>query len=107
MSAALSSVVWHDGQLVGLAFEAGSGGVATVRIFLALYKNEQADSRSPVAVTCAEVARSNATLDVAELNDNARAGNVVEGKVQGSRLLLSLSGGVVEVDAQEFRLDAR
>jgi hypothetical protein len=106
MTPDLSSTFWHDGQLQRLAFEMDTEGNALVKLSLALYENEQSPRRRLVAVVCARVFRFETTLDVAELKDNARAGNIADGRVENGALSLDLTGGRVEIEAKEFRVDA-
>lgn len=106
MTPALSSTYWHDGQLNGLAFEMDSDGDALVKLSLALYENEQVSTRTLVTVVCMRVSRFNTTLDAAELKDNVRAGNIADGRVEKGLLSLDLTGGRVEIEAEEFRADA-
>lgn len=106
MTLSLSSTFWHDGQLHSIAFEMDADGNALVKLSLALYDNEQAPKRTPVTVVGIYVSRFSTTLDVAELKDNARAGNIADGRVRNGMLSLELTGGSVEIEAKEFRVDA-
>ena len=106
MSATFENVYWHDGQLLGVSLQTDVDGGARVAISLALYVNDQSPSRSPWTVACVGVLRLVTSVDVDELLDNARAGNIVDGELQGNSLRLQLTGGVVEVQAREFLINA-
>ncbi len=97
---------WHDGQVHGLSFDMDTSGKSLVVLALSLYDDEQAPRRNRWKLVCNDVSRFESTLDVKELNDNASAGNIVDGVRHGSTLELELTGGSVKIDAQEFRLDA-
>src|SRR4051812_36514976 len=106
MTTGLTSTFWHDGQLHRMAFEMDADGNALVKLSLALYDNEQSPKRTLVTVVCMRASRFETTLDVAELKDNARAGNIVDGHVESGMLSLELTGGGVQIEAKEFRVDA-
>jgi hypothetical protein len=106
MALSLDTTFWHDGQLHGIAFVVGAGGAASVRLSLSLYDDDQAPQRKQVVVLCTEVSRFSASVDVAELKDNARAGNIGDGRIEDGLLVLGLTGGTIEVAAKEFRADA-
>lgn len=106
MTPNLSSTFWHDGQLQRLAFEMDTDWNALVKLSLALYDNEQSPKRRLVTVVCARVSRFETTLDAAELKDNARAGNIADGRIENCVLSLDLTGGRVEIEAEVFRVDA-
>ncbi|WP_145891806.1 hypothetical protein [Caenimonas sedimenti] len=107
MSETLENAYWHDGQLRRVSLEPDVDGSALVVVSLALYKDEQAPDRTPWTVTCSGVSRLVTSVDLVELRDNARAGNVIDGELRGDGLWLRLTGGIVEVHAREFLLDAR
>jgi hypothetical protein len=106
MSTSLTSIFWHDGQLKGLSFGVDSHGQASVTVSVAIYESEQAPTRKLVSVSCIDVSRFQTTLDVRELKDNARAGNIEDGHLRKGKLYLSLTGGSIEIDAKEFTADA-
>lgn len=105
MTTTLTTTFWHDGQLHRMAFEMDAHGNALIELSLALYYNEHAPRRILVTVTCMRVSRFDTTLDVDELEENARAGNIADGRVQNGVLSLDLTGGRVEIEAKEFRVD--
>jgi hypothetical protein len=106
MSISLDSIFWHDGRLVAVSFDLDSRGAGSLKLALSLYASEQARDRAPVTVFCRGVSRFHTTLDVGELKDNARAGNVSDGESRPGKLLLNLTGGVIEVEAKEISADA-
>ena len=103
MISPIEGLYWHDGLLQGITLEPGEA--ATVVLSLALYQSSKAPARIPRRIACEGVSRLVTSVDLKELQDNARAGNVVDGELRGSSLWLRLTGGVVEVQAREFLLD--
>ena len=81
-------------------------GTALVKLSLSLYDDEQSPKRNQVTVVGVRVSRFETTLDVAELKDNVRAGNIADGRIENGMLSLELTGGRVEIEAKEFRADA-
>jgi hypothetical protein len=106
MTSSLGSTFWHDGQLHRLAFEMDAEGTALVKLSLSLYDDEQSPKRNQVTVVGVRVSRFETTLDVAELKNNVRAGNIADGRIENGMLSLELTGGRVEIEAKEFRANA-
>lgn len=106
METSLESACWHDGQLHGISFEMDATGAPSVKLSVSLYDGEQAPKREQFVVLCTGVSRFATSIDVAELKNNASAGNVGNGRIEGGLLFLELSGGSIEIEAKEFKADA-
>lgn len=104
MTHVLDDFLWHDGQLSGVAVTIDAKGASTVQISGNFYPTENAKARTAYAVTCEEVSRHTCTLNVNELKDNARAGNVSNGYLKDKTLWLYLTDGLIEIHAKKFHL---
>jgi hypothetical protein len=102
MSEAIDNIWWHDGQLTGIAIDINAKGSCKVRLFANVYPSEQCKVRTPVQLTCKGVDRFASTVDVAELKNNQRAGNISNGYIKGKALWLYLTDGSIEVQAERF-----
>lgn len=106
MSTELAAIFWHDGQLVSVAFETRAREPAVLTLMLSLYEGEQSPKRTLRKITCIDVSSFQSSLDVRELQDNASAGNIVDGAVAPNTLHLNLTGGEIQVIARSFHVIA-
>jgi hypothetical protein len=106
MTKAIDKLLWHDGNVVSVSFLIDERGKATVHIAALLYVDESGGERGVYRITCEGVSRFNTTLDVAELKDNRRAGNISNGHLKGSTLWIYVTDGLIEVHAKKFRVEA-
>lgn len=99
---------WHDGRLAGWRFSASDARSAFVELSLWLYREQlHSAERRQVTLRCVGPRRFLMSCDVAELKNNAGAGNIVDGLRKGRLLRIVLTGGFIEVDASSFVVSAR
>ena len=100
----LEDLSWHDGILDEYRFIAARAKAgASVRLALSLYPEQvHSSQRRSLVVLCKGVHRILLTCDVAELQDYAWAGNIVDGYRQGRVLRVIVTGGFIEVEASSF-----
>ena len=104
MSKALHDLCWHDGNLVGIRLDTGTQGAAVAHISVLLYAGALTAIRHAYQIECQHVLRFESTLDVAELRNNAFAGNISNGYLKGNTLWVYLADGVLQVEAKKFRV---
>jgi len=98
----IDDLSWHDGLLVEWRF-IPDGTKPCVELVLWLYPEQvHSRKRQAVRVTCHNARRLVASCDIAELRDNAWAGNIVDGYRRGAILRLSVTGGFLEIEASSF-----
>jgi hypothetical protein len=100
----LEDLSWHDGILDEYRFTAAHAKTpASVRLALSLYPEQvHSSQRRSVVVLCKGVHRVLLTCDVAELQENAQAGNIVDGYRRGRVLQVIVTGGFLEIEASSF-----
>ncbi|SHG36501.1 hypothetical protein [Massilia sp. CF038] len=69
---------WHDGRLVSMTV--GASGAIDVQC--ELYPTDQAQARVPVTLSCLGVTSMTCSLDFLALLDHARAGNIINGRLE-------------------------
>jgi len=111
----IDDLSWHDGLLLGWSFAARSHGRASLSLVFALYPDQvKSRHRQVITIHCEGLRRFAASCDVAELHDNASAGNVMDGcsrdtiregcSRRDTLLTVLLVDGFVQVHASAFRV---
>ena len=93
----------HDAELLGLAMDTRRG---TVEVALAFYADAEARERVLGTLRFADVRRINQLIDLNQLRNHARAGNVtqcVTGETPGTSYIF-LARGLIEVEAASVEL---
>lgn len=108
----LAKVFWHDGTLDAIRIAGPSRRRrCTAEIELSLYPHDQAPERRQFTLVCSGVSLFEVSGDVAELTDNASAGNVVDAVVsssdEGARIDMELTGGRLLLQARTLHLKQR
>ena len=104
MSKSFEKLFWHDGNLTDVSFSVDAKGKSAVQLQALLYKDEQDPQRQPCQIRCEAVSRFQCTLDGSELKDNMFAGNISSGYLKGNTLWIYFTDGLLQVQAQRFRL---
>jgi hypothetical protein len=101
----IDELSWHDGVLLEWSFTPGRNVRGSIELRFALYPEQiKSPTRNAVVVRCEGVRRFFVSCDVAELREYASAGHVVDGYRKGRVLRVSLTGGLIEVDATSFKV---
>ena len=107
MSKSLSTLIWHDGNLLGISFTISAKGKSSVTVSVLLYGDDQASKREEFKIECEGVSRFSSSLDAVELKNNLFAGNISNGYLKDKTLWLYFTDGVLEIHAKKFRLATR
>jgi len=107
MRKSLSTLVWHDGNLLGISFAISAKGKSSVVVSALIYSHDQASQREEIKVECEDVSRFCSSIDTVELKNNAFAGNISNGYLKDKTLWLYFTDGFVEIHAKKFRLATR
>jgi len=109
MRLAEQDIDWHDGNLVDIHVAGLPGAKQTVRLFLDLYPDEEgADRRKRYLCTGEGLKRILFSADIGRIRKHGKSGNIdfmrVESGADTEILTVTLFGGVVEAEAQDFHL---
>jgi hypothetical protein len=109
MRLAEQDIDWHDGNLVDIHIAGLPGMKQTIRLFLDLYPDEEGvDRRRRYLCTGEGLRRVLLSGDTGRLRKHSKSGNIdfmrVESGAETEILTVTLFGGVVEAEAQNFQL---
>ncbi len=107
MKKSLSTLVWHDGNLLEISFAINAKGKSSVVVSALLYSDDHTSQRTEFKVECEDVSRFSSSIDAVQLKNNAFAGNISNGYLKVKTLWLYFTDGVVEIHAKKFRLATR
>ena len=102
----ISDLYWHDGVIAGLKFNPNYDGQSEIILNIELFSDpENAPDRDALEIKCSDVLRFIATCDIFELNDNKGAGNILDAWVTNKILRISLFGGYLEVESNNYEVE--
>ena len=109
MRLAEQDIDWHDGNLVDIHSAGLPGMKQTIRLFLDLYPDEEGvDRRRRYLCTGEGLRRVLLSGDTGRLRKHSKSGNIdfmrVESGAETEILTVTLFGGMVEAEAQNFQL---
>jgi hypothetical protein len=109
MRLAGQDIDWHDGNLVDIHVAGLPGKKQTLRLFLDLFPDEEgAERRKRFLCTGEDLRRILVSGDAQRIRKHSKSGNIdfirLESGADSEILTVSLFGGTIEAEAQNFHL---
>ncbi len=109
MRLAEQDIDWHDGNLVDVHVVGLPGAKQTIRLFVDLFPDEEGvDRRKRYLCTGEGLKRILLSGDTGRIRKQSKSGNIdfmrIESGADTEILTVTLFGGVVEAEAQNFHL---
>ena len=98
----LNELCWHDGNITKIEI-INKGDYTNIYIGVDLYDDpEVASKRTGLSIECLGVTRFNSTCDFIEIQDNSKAGSIIQASEKDTILNIHLFGGYIEIQAKNY-----